>query len=477
MVLRPLGILAGIFLLISGVASACTCSQEPPGKCPGLQKDDVVFLGTVTAVEEISYASPNTPGTSGAPVDIVAARLTKYRFRIDERFAASGLPADAATIEIFSGGEDGDCGYRFKANEQYVVFTHEGTEGRLFATICSGTRPASDARALLPQLRAMRDGTRVASVFGILRRANPPFLAPEDDPDDPLPNISLRLRSRYDRFQTNTNADGAFTFYDVHEGEYNFTASLPPRTELTQKPGAGGLTPFKIPNGACYEYDVDALPTGHIRGNVLGPNGKPVQLASLELYREGNYSDSRPGLWGFQGATGFFDFDHVGPGEYVLVFNRQNRADPNTPFPRTFYPGVSDIADAKPIRLKDGQQLSNVVLRLKDAYPSRAVRVHMKWQGVRSAGKVTVMAKADQGDNPAARKIADGIYEFTLLESASYTISAFEDLAPQRTAGPHRRGQTCTPPARIEAGPVTVQGADSGTKEVTLSFAKAACGK
>ena len=202
------------------------------------------------------------------------------------------------------------------------------TEGRLFATICNGTRPADDGRALLPQLRAMRNGQRVASVFGVLRRADPPFLAPPDDPDDPLPKIALKLRSHDDRFSTATGPDGIYTFYDVHAGQYNFTATLPAEMELTQKTLSGGLPPFKIPNGACYEYDVDALPTGHIHGSVLGPDGKPLPLASVELYRAGQYQDQSPGLWAFQSSKGSFDFDHVGPGEYTLVFNRMNRTDP-----------------------------------------------------------------------------------------------------------------------------------------------------
>ena len=478
MTLRPLAFAVTLFLFISYAAEACTCSQDAPGRCPGLQQGDVVFLGTVTAMEDIAYALPRASDAAGPAVDIVAARLTRYRFRIDERFASADISSEVSTIDVFSGGEDGDCGYRFKANGQYVVFTHQGTEGRLFATICGGTRPAGDARALLPQLRTMRDGQRVASVFGVLRRADPPFLAPENDPADPLANVSLKLRSRYDRFQTNTDAYGVFTFYDVHAGEYNFTADVPPRTELTQKPGAGGLSPFRIPNGACYEYDVNALPTGHIRGSVLGPAKKPLPVASVELYRAGSYSDSRPGLWAFQGATGFFDFDHIGPGEYILVFNRTDRVDPNSPYRRTFYPSVADPADAKPIRLKDGQQLSNVALRVQEAYPNHPLRVRVKWEGTRPPGKVTVMAKADVGDNPAAQKLADGLYQFTLLDSTSYTISAWEELSPQRPGSAPRRGGTaCATPARLDAGPVVVQGSDSETKEISLSFASPVCAK
>ena len=482
MIRRALVAFLVLLPVMSITSQACTCSQESPGKCPGLQKDDVVFLGTVTVVEDIAYATPRAADSSeesvkqSAPVDIVAARLTRYHFRIDESFSAPDAPASSAEIDVFSGGDDGDCGYRFQRGQQYVVFTHQETDNRLFATICSGTRPVAAARALLPQLRAMRNGQRVASVFGVLRRSEPPFLALPDDPDEPLANVSLKLRSRDDRFETSSNSDGVYSFYDVHAGEYSFTARLPVRMELTRKSLTGGLPPFKIPNGACYEYDVDALPTGHIRGSVLGPGGKPLPLASVELYRAGTYDDSRPGLWGFQGAQGVFDLDHVGPGGYILVFNRANRMDPNAPFPRTFYPGVADLNDARPIKLKDGQQLLKVNMQVGGGYPTRLLRVQVKWQGGRSPGSVTVMAKADSGENPSAQKLGDGLYQFTLLESGNYTLSAWEDLTPRRAA-PSRSHADCSPPSRIEAESVTVSGSDAEAKSIALTLISPACGK
>jgi hypothetical protein len=481
------GVLSALLFLIPVIslpAHACTCAEEPPGECPGLQAGDVVFLGTVTALEDIAYAasrpldSQSQPADDSAkesaPVDIIAARLTRYHFHIDESFAPADASGTSAEIDIFAGGDDGDCGYRFKTGQQYVVFTHQGNDGHLYATICSGTRPAGEARALIPQLRAMRRGQRVASVFGILRRSEPPFLALPDDPDEPLKNISLKLRSKDDRFETSSNSDGVYSFYDVHAGTYNFTARLPVRMELTRKSLTGGLPPFKIPNGACYEYDVDALPTGHIHGSVFGQDDRPLPLASVELYRVGTYDDSRPGLWAYQGAEGAFDLDHIGPGDYILVFNRANRLDPNVPFPRAFYPGVGDISEALPITLKDGQQLLRVNMQLKDGYPTRLLHVQVKWQSARPPGSVTVTAKADHGENPSAEKFGGDVYGFTLLESARYTISAWEDLTPRRAA-PSRGKQDCPAPARIDAAPVTVSGSDEDTKEIMLTLINPAC--
>lgn len=84
------------------------------------------------------------------------------------------------------------------------------------------------------------------------------------------------------------------------------------------------------------------------------------------------------------------------------------------------------------------------------------------------------MAKADQGENPAAQRIAEGVYDFTLLQSTHYTISAWEDLDPQHLS--QRRGkESCNIPARIDAEPVTIDGADADANDVTLTFPSIAC--
>jgi hypothetical protein len=469
-------LLAPFFLLVLfGCPSvfACTCSKQPPGTCPGLQPDDVVFIGTVTQIEVLA-PDANATDTTNSAASQGATPITRYRFHIDERFAGAGNP----DIDIFSGGDDGDCGYNFRMGDQYIVFTQQETEGRLFATECNGTRPASEGRALIPQLRAMKAHQRVASVFGVLRRSDPPLLEPSDDPEDPLPNIQLKLRSKDDRFASSTGPDGVYTFYDLHAGEYQYTADLPARFEFSQKTLKGGLPPFRIPTGACYEYNVNALPTGKIHGSVLGADGRPLKLASVELYRADRYEDSKPGLWGFQGGASSkgFEFDHIGAGEYILVFNRMNRMDPNSPYPRSFYPGVSEQAETKVIKMKDGQQLLNANIKLRQGYPTRRVKVELKWEDGRPPGEVTVMGKAEQGGNPAAEKIGEGLYEFTILENTHYTFSAWEDLDPQR-AGQRNSDPNCTIPARIDAAPLTVDGGDESAKEITLKFLKPSCDK
>lgn len=472
-----------VFLSLTVVdAYACTCTQAQPGTCAWAQSRDMVFLGTATKAEIVQAPKPGAAGPGGTGAGSTATLLIRYRFRVEEVFSGP----ESSEIDVFSGGDDGDCGYRFQTGGQYIVFPQKETDERLFVTRCSDTRPASDGAALLPQLRAMRKGQRIASVFGVLQRSDPPFLAPAGDPDDPMPQVALELRSQYDRFRTNTDDGGVYSFYDVHAGTYSFTANLPAHTELTQKSLTGGLPPFKIPNGACYEYDVYALPTGHVEGTVYGPDGKPLKIASLELYRADEFAPTRPGLWGFQGAKGIFEFNHVGAGDYLLVYNRLNRMDPNSPFPLAFYPGVSNLSDAQLITLKDGQDLTNLKMKLDKGYPTHQLRVHLKWTKERPLGTVTVEVKAEQGNNPSAEKIADGLWEFTLLDSGDYSVAAYEELRPQRTGEPKRGTKPrsmsatvspdCALPPRVDTASVHVSGSDTEAGDIVLVFPEVGCG-
>ena len=123
-------------------------------------------------------------------------------------------------------------------------------------------------------------------------------------------------------------------------------------------------------------------------------------------------------------------------------------------------------------------------MKLAEGYPTRKLRVHLKWDGARPPGTVTIQAKADRGDNPAAEKAADGSYEFTLMDSANYTITAFEELLPGHAPVRHiksRRGagaaasSDCNVPPRVDASSVMVPGADETAKEITILFPSIAC--
>src|SRR5437016_4065685 len=194
-------------------AAACSCFIPPPTPCPSLAPPAVVFVGTVMDIEKPPADHPTVSDTG----------LARYRFRVDEKF--TGVKADE--IDVYSGRGGADCSYHFKLGEQYLVAPYK-QDGRLLATICSPTRPVAAALALLPQLRARRDGQRFANLFRILRRSQLPYDAVADDSyDRPLPNTAVRLQSDDHWLETTTDSDGAYAFYDVPPGSYSVDADVP----------------------------------------------------------------------------------------------------------------------------------------------------------------------------------------------------------------------------------------------------------
>lgn len=224
MTVRLLALLS-LILFCSQLSLACSCGLPGPRACAGLSATNVTFIGTVLDIEN----PPPADGGLGGP------GLSRYHFRIDENIAGT----KNKEIDVYSGRGGADCSYHFRQNQQYLVFPHQGDDSRLFATICSPTRSIEEAQAILPQLRAMRDHQRVASVYGILRSAQQLYASVSDDLlGQVLSNTRIELRSEDKTYVAVTDANGAYAFYGVPEGEYHFAGNLPEHLEFA--PGNSG---------------------------------------------------------------------------------------------------------------------------------------------------------------------------------------------------------------------------------------------
>jgi hypothetical protein len=384
------------------------------------------------------------------------AGMSRYHFQVEERF--SGV--DTNEIDVYSGRGGADCSFHFQEGKQYVVFPYRAG-GRLVATVCSNTRLTSDAEAFLPQLRAMRDGQKVASLYGVLRRTQQPYESTwQDDFDQPIGNTEVRLVSGKRSRKAKTDNSGVFAFYDVPEGKYKFEADLPANLVLAQAILSDPLPPIELPGRACFEHDLEALPTGRIRGRVLGPDGQPLDGVGVDLFRADRYKEGELGWWEYQDNDKrmFFEFDHVSPGDYILVFNDRNRLDPYAPYPRTFYPSSVDILRAERLHVTEGERLANADIHVTGGKPTRELTVRVTGDQYQQAHS-SVSAKGTVGDPPLTTKVSFGVYKLPLLREADYDIYASYFCDPD---GYH--------PFEVETLHVKVSGADDSTSEVILAF-------
>jgi hypothetical protein len=100
----------------------------------------------------------------------------------------------------------------------------------------------------------------------------------------------------------------------------------------------------------------------------------------------------------------------------VLVFNRRDQADPDGPFPRTFYPSAPDRSSAQIIHIEDGQQTMNADIHLRRvSMPTRKVTIHLHWVGGKPQDYYApeVIVEISEGVRPYPYKISDGTYSLS----------------------------------------------------------------
>jgi hypothetical protein len=207
------------------------------------------------------------------------------------------------------------------------------------------------------------------------------------------------------------------------------------------------------------------MPQTQITGHLVGPDGSFVQ-GGVELFIEDIYAQQqeKKGWWEFSSGEKGFLFNHVAPGDYILVFNSSNRADPDAPFPRTFYPGAADLSHAARIHVTENDREINADIHLSGGENTTEVTVRLEWTGNYKSGKKDVLLLAlhsDAGDHPFARDLGNGLFSVRILHRATYSVqgSAF-----------------CQFHERVDTNPVTISGSDVFTAPLVLHFPENACG-
>jgi hypothetical protein len=437
-VIRIAALLCALLALAAASLRAQDCAPPEPGPRTLLKLGEVIAVGIVTG-----------------------ERNGSYQFSVTE--ALEGLAGGSVTVMPLpnSGG--------LQIGKQYLLFANWFTfdDGKRVLTIgpCGLTRSLDRAQSLLEQLRAEEAGRRVASVYGMLvRTTDPVFGISTEAYERPLPGIVITLESRGKKLETTTDEHGAYAFEYVPPGTYQVLAQLPAGLALGEPLKQGSPPPFELPRKSSFDCELFAMPTGSITGQVIGPDGNALRSTSVELYTAEEYRPDSRGDWSSEGEGKPFQFDHLPPGEYVLVFDRTNDPSPDDPFSRTFYPDAADLAHANRIHLSNGQQLANIDIHVANPWPTRQIRIQLNWAGNTPSAFYSpdVVVTTTKRHTPYPFKSGNDAYTLNLFLDAQYTIKA---------------EAYCRLPARgkLTSPDVVVDGGDIATSEVKLVLDHGGC--
>ena len=432
-------------LLLAGAAAetrACSCMPDRP-VCEAFGEASAVFVGRVVGAAERKTSKDYETGKQ------VVYDVGAIRFEVEEAFG--GVRA-RRRVTIHSGTGGGDCGYWFRRGRRYLIYANE-YEGKLYTNICTRTRPLEAADEDLAFLRDLPPRGTGARLYGVVAR--PPYTQPrpEEAKLEGLVGVKVVVEgpggSRRELF---TDAEGRYELTNLKPGAYKVSAELPPQYYRHVR----GDDATTIADRGCAEVSFAAVPNGVVSGRVVSAEGEPVRKAEVALLRadaEGPLGlGDEAGKDYMDDAEGRFEIGQIPPGEYVLGVNLTAAPTSESPYPPTFYPGVTERAEASVIKLGLGEKAPDLLLRLPPPLGERGVSGVVVWpDGTPAAGaEVYLTASHRPGYNATGwgnQTDAEGRFTLRGFDGLTYFVQA---NAPRHPSKPyHESGMTHAEPPRV----------------------------
>jgi hypothetical protein len=269
------------------VFAGCTCSTPGGGCGRGWNSGQVIFLGKVTAdiQTEAPMADDSAVEDSGVedPQMQILLRYVRKKppmnhmvhFSIAESLRGEGQPGQEIVVRTGvdeRGPQDGDCSYPFVVGVSYLVYGSDLGDS-LSTSICRFTSPEIAVGGVLRELRAIRDGQPVDSLFGTVgllsREGNPSLWLTKMRP---LGDVSVRVVDSAGRVRsTKTDERAVYAFEWLPAENYRIEQDLPAGwgapSDGADSTSAVDLTDQDPTRIGC-RADIRARPDGQISGTA-----------------------------------------------------------------------------------------------------------------------------------------------------------------------------------------------------------------
>jgi hypothetical protein len=377
-----LALVVWLLLVSVGQASACSCAGKEP-VCEAFGTATAVFVGKVVGGKE----QREEKDENGAKMKYDVGEIY---FKVEEAFIGVKGPR----VVIHSGTGGSDCGFWFRRGERYLVYAYGDSAKSLSTHICTRTRPLAftdEDMAFLHNLPHKGTGARI---YGTV-------LAVVKDPDPakrrngkPLSGITVKVEGAGKALEAITDDAGKYELAGLAPGSYEVYAELP---DYYYKDDYSTRT-LKLNDRGCSEEDFIAVNDSSISGQILKPDGSGLLKANVELIpletAENVVLDNIDYDW--TDEEGLYTLEKIPPGRYLLGININSTPDDDCPYPRTFYPGVTERSKATVIDVGWGDKLTGIDIQVPPKLSEHTVSGFVIWpDGSLAAGVDVYLAQVN----------------------------------------------------------------------------------
>jgi len=354
--------LLALFFVSPVSVKACSCMMSGP-PCQSFWNTDAVFSGQVTEIKDtpVKLASKNDDKS-----DFMFRKRT-VRLAVSESFRG----IEERWVELETGMGGGDCGFTFETGQSYLVYAYRNQEtGKLGTGICTRTQLLSKATDDLEYFRGLKDAKAGGTVYGKVTKYLVRKYDDDYQPNPPLANIRLTFLGNEKTYEALTDEKGEYRLSGLAAGEYKWSVKVPE--------GMWGFEreeTIKIPDKGCVvTYTALATKTflgGKIRTDQGAPaNELAVNLIPVEQINERYQKDAYRAYTDEQGS---YLFKEIPAGTYYLGVRLDRLRAADYPYPRTFYPGTTDLQNAVPVTIAEGQTIENFDFALPKKLTTRKI--------------------------------------------------------------------------------------------------------
>ncbi len=370
-------------LLFADYASACSClAARPP--CEAFKTTPAIFVAVVNDIE---------------PPD--SERFSYAQLTVEEAF--KGI--SQSTIRMPQGTGSGDCSFVLEKGERYLFYAKYSEELKAFMTsICTRSRPLAYAGEDLAYLRGLPATDSVTSLSGTVIKYD---YHEEHSPSVPelIKGVKITAEAKTgERFEAVTGDDGVYKIAGLPPGNYKMRAAIPSYLKLVER----NPDTVEVPVKGCASLVFLTTTDGRIGGVVRDAGGKiapEVKVDLIPFEMANRLGDRGVGDYEKTDLNGTFEFGDLKPGRYLLGVNIRSEPEGDSPFPRTFFPGVANVSEATVITLGKGEKLKGYELRLPPPLPVITISGVVVWPDGKPVVKGMVVLN-DSANTTGGRDLA-----------------------------------------------------------------------